>query len=123
MESTASGHATRKAAEIAASADMLTRLEQAGLLKAPSAAKPALARAISSNHNVISLLQEWTQGRKLPLPECRQSLAADEAGLFRCTVSVKSVIGVFEGSGRTKQEAKHAAAQTAWTEMLDRKLL
>jgi dsRNA-specific ribonuclease len=110
LEGKASGTTTKKAAELAAAGDLLSNINEAGILSVTPARSPASG---SNAKNAISLLQEWAQGRKLPMPVYEFNSPEKPDDRFACFVTVAGHDGGFSATGSTKQEAKLAAAQLA----------
>jgi ribonuclease R len=112
LEGKAAGATTKKAAELAAAEDLLSSINEAALLSA----KPARTPASGPNaKNAISLLQEWAQGRKIPMPVYEFSSPEKPDDGFACSVTVAGRDESFSATGATKQEAKLVAAQLALT--------
>lgn len=74
---------------------------------------PYLEQAVCPPQDAKTALQEWAQGRGLPLPDYRETARSgpDHQPLFTIEVSVKDREGE-TGQGRSKRLAEQAAAES-----------
>lgn len=110
FEGKASGHASKKAAEVAAAGALLRTLKEAGTLA--EGAKADLTTA-NGNKNAISVLQEWAQRKNVVLPSYVLQPAASGQSGFHCALTVPGLPDTFTATAPSKQDAKLAAARQA----------
>jgi dsRNA-specific ribonuclease len=110
FEGKASGHATKKAAEVAAAEALLRKLEDDGKF---TEASPANQTSVNGNKNAISALQEWAHRKHVALPSYVLQPADGNQTGFHCTLTVTGFDEAFTGTAPSKQDAKLEAAQKA----------
>jgi len=85
-----------------------------------------LSSSVTERENYVRRLQEWAQGRGLPLPGYRETPSEEMIDSYNFRVQFGFVVSVptmesveGRGDGRTKKDAKQAAAKALYETLTD----
>ena len=85
-----------------------------------------LSSSVTERENYVRRLQEWAQGRGLPLPGYRETPSEEMIDSYNFRVQFGFVVSVptmesveGRGDGKTKKDAKQAAAKALYETLTD----